>query len=100
MAGTSKRTTDHATIRRWAEERGAKPCAVMGMGAGHEASGLRLAFPEHSGPWLKEITWDEFFQRFEEKGLEFLYQDVTRNGERSDFFTLINRMSRQQAKAA
>ena len=100
MASTSKRTTDHATIRRWAEERGARPSAVRGTGEGHEASGLRLDFPGYRGSWLEEITWSEFFRRFEERGLEFFYQEVTREGEPSDFFRLINRMARQQEKAA
>jgi hypothetical protein len=100
MTGTTKRTTDHETIRRWAEERGARPSAVRGTGAGHEASGLRLDFPEYRGSWLEEISWDEFFRRFEDKSLEFLYQDETRLGERSDFFKLINRSSREQAKKA
>ena len=100
MAGTTKRTTDHATIRRWAEERGAAPAAIRGAGAGHEASGLRLDFPERHGPWLEVITWDDFFRIFEEKQLEFLYQDVTREGERSDFFKLLNRTSHVHRKAA
>lgn len=97
---TTKRTTDHATIRRWAEERGARPASVRGTGAGHEASGLRLDPPELRAAWLEEISWDEFFRRFEERGLEFLYQDVTREGERSSFFKLINRTTQAREKAA
>lgn len=97
MSGTTKRTTDHATIRRWAEERGAKPSAVKGTGAGHEASGLRLDLPGVRGSWLEEISWDEFFRRFEARELEFLYQDETRTGEHSDFFKLINRQRQEQA---
>jgi hypothetical protein len=96
MTGTTKRTTDHETIRRWAEERGATPAAICGTGAGHEASGLRLDFPVSRGSWLEKITWDEFFRRFEDKSLEFLYQDVTREGEPSNFFKLINRAARPQ----
>lgn len=100
MAGTTKRTTDHATIRRWAEERGATPAAVIGTGAGNEASGLRLDFPGSHGSWLEKITWDEFFRIFEDKELEFLYQDVTREGEPSDFFKLLNRTTKVREKAA
>ena len=101
MAGsTTKRTTDHATIRRWAEQRGASPASVRGHGPGHEASGLRLDMPGLRAVWLEEITWDEFFRRFEERGLEFLYQDTTREGEPSSFFKLINRSTPSQTKAA
>ncbi|MEZ5124946.1 MAG: hypothetical protein R2826_01675 [Thermoleophilia bacterium] len=99
MIGTTKRTTDHATIRRWAEERGASPAAVKGYGPGREASGLRLDFPDVHGIWLEEITWDEFFRRFEDQALEFFYQDVDREGERSNFFRLINRGNGQQRAA-
>jgi hypothetical protein len=96
MTGTTKRTTDHETIRRWAEERGATPAAIRGTGAGNEASGLRLDFPDSRVPWLEKITWDEFFRRFEDKSLEFFYQDVNRDGEPSSFFKLINRAVRPQ----
>lgn len=99
MTSTTKRTTDHATIRRWAEERGATPAAVRGTGPGQEASGLRLDFSGQVS-WLERITWDEFFQRFESTGLEFLYQDVTRDGQPSDFFKLINRAACLREKAA
>ena len=98
MAGTTQRTTNHATIRRWAEERGARPSAVKGPGAGHEISGLRLDSPD-GGSWMEEITWDEFFRRFEEMGLDFLYQDVTREGEPSAFYRLINRSAQMQEQA-
>jgi hypothetical protein len=99
MTSTTKRTTDHATIRCWAEERGAMPAAIRGTGPGQEASGLRLDLNGHV-PWLERITWDEFFRRFEEKDLEFFYQDETRDGQRSSFFKLINRTTQTQRKAA
>lgn len=99
MPGTTRRTTDHATIRTWAEARGTRPSAVKGPGAGHEISGLRLD-SRGGGSWLEEITWDEFFRRFEEMGLEFLYQDVSRDGEPSTFYRLINRTARSQERAA
>lgn len=99
MPGTTQRTTDHATIRTWAEARGTRPSAVKGPGAGHEISGLRLDSRDGES-WLEEITWDEFFRRFEEMGLEFLYQDVSRDGEPSTFYRLINRTPRSQERAA
>lgn len=90
-ASTTRRTIDHAVIRRWAEQRGAQPALVKGDSLGTEVSGLRLGLPNFKGIWLSPISWDEFFLRFEERELEFLYQDVTREGDPSDFFKLINR---------
>ncbi|MBV9349705.1 MAG: hypothetical protein JO026_03060, partial [Patescibacteria group bacterium] len=32
-----------------------------------------------------EISWDEFFRIFDDRGLLFLYQEETANGEQSRF---------------
>jgi len=40
---------------------------------------------------LEEIFWEEFFRKFEEKTLAFLYQDEVSGGRQSRFFKLINR---------
>jgi hypothetical protein len=34
---------------------------------------------------LEEISWDEFFKKFDEAGLAFLYQDKTKDGTISRF---------------
>lgn len=53
---------------------------------------IRLDFPGYSGgDSLKEITWDEFFQKFDEQGLALLYQDKTARGQKSNFNKLIAR---------
>jgi hypothetical protein len=87
----SKTTTDHETIRRWAEERGGRPATVKGTEAGGEDAGvLRIDFqePEES---LQEISWEEFFRKFDEAQLAFLYQDETKEGAESRFFKLVRR---------
>lgn len=70
----SRSTTDHDEIRRWAEERGGRPAKV----AGQEPIALRIDFPgeeeEEEGEELVQISWDEFFDAFEEKNLVFLYR--------------------------
>jgi hypothetical protein len=89
-SGSSQTTTDHDTIRRWAEERNASPTSVRGTGDDDEAGVLRLDFPGYSGKdRLEPISWEEFFEKFDEKKLEFLYQDRKKNGEPSNFFKLI-----------
>ena len=71
-------TTDHATIRKWAEARNGRPARVKGTGDAKDAGLLRLDFgkPEES---LEEITWDEFFEKFEESELALLYEDEPEN---------------------
>jgi hypothetical protein len=91
-SGTSKTTTDHDTIRKWAEERGGSPATVKGTGSDDEAGVLRIDFPGYSGEdRLEHISWDEFFEKFDDKKLAFLYQDETKDGEESRFFKLVNR---------
>ena len=71
-------TTDHDTIRKWAEARDGRPARVKGTGDAKDAGLLRLDFgkPEES---LEATTWEEFFDKFEESDLAFLYEDEPDN---------------------
>jgi len=87
---SGKTTTDHERIRKWAEQRKGHPATVIGTGHGH-AGLLRIDFPGYRGEkTLREISWDEFFQKFDEKNLAFLYQDKTATGKPSRFCKLIS----------
>ena len=92
MSYESQVTTDHTTIRRWAEARKGKPAAVKQTGGKDDPGILRIDFPDYSGEEsLDEISWDEFFEKFDEKNLAFLYQDELKSGETSRFFKFISR---------
>lgn len=98
MAKTeSHTTTDHEEIRRWAEARGARPAHVRGTGDGDDPGILRLYYPDseqaHSGKdeALQELSWDEFFAKFDENKLAFLYQDHTADGKQSRFSKFVSR---------
>jgi hypothetical protein len=53
---------------------------------------IRIDFPGYSGKGsLEEISWDDWFEKFEEKKLAFLHQDETAGGKKSNFNKLINR---------
>lgn len=76
MAQSAKTTTDHATIRKWVEAHGGKPATVQGTAKGsNEAGLLRINFPGYAEKNLEDISWDEFFQKFDESKLAFLYED-------------------------
>ena len=84
-------TTDHSQIRRWAEKRGGHPATVKGTSRGG-AGLLRIDFPGYRGEQsLKEISWDDFFEKFDDEKLAFLYQDKTSSGRTSRFFKLVDR---------
>ena len=92
MAGESRTTTDHQEIKSWVEERDGKPATVKETAEDGEAGVLRIAFPGYSGEQsLKEVSWDEFFEKFEQKKLAFLYQEETSDAEKSRFFKFISR---------
>jgi hypothetical protein len=95
QSSKSARTlTDHDEIRRWAEEREAKPACVRGTGDNEDVGMIRLDFPGYSGgDSLEEISWDDWFQKFDESNLALLVQEGTANGERSNFNKLVNRES-------
>ena len=88
---TSDTTTDHDTIRKWAEERGGRPATVKGTESGGEDAGiLRIKFRDPDDR-LEEISWDDWFAKFDEEKLAFLYQDEKKDGETSTFFKLVKR---------
>jgi hypothetical protein len=94
----SQTTTDRDEIIAWAEERGAKPACVRGTGDKGDIGILRLDFPGYTGEdKLQEITWDEWFEKFEDRKLALLHQDTTASGEKSNFNKII---SREHAKSA
>lgn len=92
MASDTRTTTDHDEIRRWVEEHDGKPAAVRGTGEGDDAGILRVDFPGGAGEdALEHIGWDDWFAKFEESNLAFLYQEEKASGEDSTFFKLVGR---------
>lgn len=89
---SSQTTTDHDTIRKWAEARKAQPACVKGTGSGKDPGIIRLDFPGYSGDdKLEQISWDEWFDKFEEQQLALIYQDKTADGQQSNFNKLVSR---------
>ena len=79
-------TRDHEFIRRWAEERGGKPSVVEGTQI------LRFNFEEPGGDdddRLKEISWEEFFQVFDDSDLSLIFSERTSKGQTSRFFKFV-----------
>lgn len=91
----ARMTTDHDEIRRWAEERGGKPASVRGTGGVGDAGIIRIDFPGYSGEGsLEEISWDDWFETFEDRDLGLLVQDETEDGQKSNFNKLVSRHGR------
>ncbi len=74
----SNSTIDHDEIRKWAESKGGKPAAVDRTHGDGDVGIIRIMFPdnprsEHQA--LVEISWDEFFEQFEESQLALVYEE-------------------------
>ena len=83
-------TTDHDVIRQWAEDRHATPATVEGTEHEGNVGELRLDFDFGNDlEDLQEVSWDDWFRAFDERGLEFVFQESTRpDGSASNDFTL------------
>lgn len=87
----SKQTTDHDTIKSWVEERDGHPATVSSTKDGDEPGMVRIEFPKGDSDSLEKISWEDFFEKFEESKLAFLYQEETSDGETSRFCKLVSR---------
>jgi hypothetical protein len=76
-------------IRQWAEARGAVPATVEGTEHDERAGVLRFDFGGDDDR-LRHISWDEWFKTFDERSLNFLYQEERKDGQQSNFFRLEN----------
>jgi len=67
-------TTDHDVIRTWVERHGGRPARVKGTGDGDDPGLLRFDFGEPDDR-LEPVSWEDFFEKFDENGLALVYQD-------------------------
>ena len=86
-------TTDHDTIRQWVEAREGKPSTVRAtIDEDDDAGILRIDFPGGAGEEaLEEISWETFFEKFDEEGLQFLYQDKIDGNKKSHFCKFVRK---------
>jgi hypothetical protein len=92
MASQSRTTTNHEEIRRWVEQHDGKPACVRGTGSDDDPGVLRIDFPGGTGEDVRQhLDWDEWFAKFDDSDLAFLYQAEKSSGEDSTFFKLVQR---------
>ncbi len=89
---SARTSTDHSEIRKWAEARGARPTTVKRTTKPDDPGILRLHFPGYSGSdSLNEISWEEWFRKFDDQKLALLFQEETKDGKPSNFNKLVSR---------
>src|ERR1051326_1618318 len=95
----AKFTTDHDEIRKWAEARGGRPAAVRKTHGKDGPGIIRIEFPDAPNAKdaaLEEITWEEFFEKFDEADLALVYQEKTASGKKTNYN---RRMGRERGEA-
>ena len=90
-SATSQVTTDHEEIRRWAEERQGQPACVKGTGSSGDIGVLRIDFPGGEEEKLQKIAWGDWFDKFDERNLAFLFQEKTAGGQTSRFNKIVSK---------
>ncbi|MGN6754090.1 MAG: hypothetical protein ACTHJJ_16240 [Intrasporangium sp.] len=85
--GRSLATSHHEVIKQWAEERGGTPATVQGTEHGDHLGVLRLDFSGDNEN-LRHVSWEEWFDTFDARRLNFIYQEQRRDGRQSNFFRL------------
>lgn len=76
---TATATTDHETIRKWAEKHGGHPAHVKDTGKGGDPGILRIDFPGFSGEAsLEPLSWDKWFEWFDRNELALLHEEDSR----------------------
>jgi hypothetical protein len=85
--------TDHDEIRRWVEERGGRPATIAGTPKKDEEAGLlRIDFPGGAkNPPLEPISWEAFFEKFDEQDLALIYQDDEGEEDKNVFCKFVRR---------
>lgn len=92
MASETETTIDHDEIREWVEEHDGTPAAVRDTESEGDLGVLRIDFPGGAGEdELDHVSWEDWFEKFEEQELAFLYQVHKADGEDSTFFKLVRR---------
>src|SRR3954452_11411173 len=99
----SRTTRDHDEIRRWAEARGAVPAEVKGTERGGDVGIIRFEFPNapnRNDSKLEEISWEDFFEKFDENNLEMVFQEKTADGQKSNFNKLVHPTDEEHSSRA
>jgi hypothetical protein len=72
---------------------------VRGTGSKGDIGMLRLDFAGFSGEdSLEHITWDEWFEKFDEQHLALLFQEETASGQKSSFNKIVSRETAEEVE--
>lgn len=86
----TRRTTDHGTIRNWLESNDLAVARTAETDRSR-SGGLTVVTEGRTDDSIKEVTWDEFFETFEDEGLAFVYRTETMGPEKQLYYEFVPR---------
>jgi hypothetical protein len=87
----TRATTDHEMIRLWVRERGGAPAMVRRIDQPDEGA-LAINFPnDGSDQPIIDISWSDFFERFDDRKLAFVYRVSLPDAEDAHVYQLVDR---------
>lgn len=93
-----KATINHQEIREWVGLNHGRPYLIDHPEAKADRKGLRINFPGTMDEALlgeeqlgKEISWDEFFELFDEQQLKFIYEEPVAGSDPTRWYRFENR---------
>lgn len=90
MTPETHTTKDHDEIRQWVESNDGVPASVRTAEDTDATGMLRFDFPGGAGAdELEHITWDAWFDTFDQEGLALVYQNTQADGAGSTFFKVV-----------
>ncbi len=90
MFAQGKVTIDRNIIRKWAQARHGWPALVKKVTSAGIEMVLSFVFPDNEPlETVRKISWEEFFEKFDQQHLAFVYQESDRNRELSYYYEFI-----------
>lgn len=87
--GQTLLTREHSVIRAWALARHAEPATGRGkVDINDGGAAVRFAFPGVGR--LQPISWDDWFEDFDQHSLVFAYEERTNEGVQSNRYRLVS----------
>ncbi|RPI32584.1 MAG: hypothetical protein EHM70_08600 [Chloroflexota bacterium] len=76
MFAQGKITTDRNVIKMWVNARGGWPAIIRKFTSAGVEMALSIVFPgSETDETIHRLTWEEFFEKFEQQHLVFIYED-------------------------
>lgn len=93
-----KHTTNHQEIKAWVEKHSGQPAVIVDPNTESAQVGLRIDFPGHADEALltsarhsRTVSWEGFFQFFDDKKLAFEYLEDPHETSLPDAYDFVNR---------